>query len=188
MSEPTPALCELLPWDTEFFGCRIARVCGDTLKPEQSAQVEEWCRGSRIRCLYFLSRTDDPATIQAAEQQGFGLMDIRVTFEQSVMNSRDAIPPALPADASIRPTQPDDLPALQAMAQAGHTDTRFFSDPRFPRQRAEDLYSTWITLESQARAQKALVVASTVNKPLGYVTCHLYSDRQGGQIALFGVS
>ena len=125
MSEPTPALCELLPWDTEFFGCRIARVCGDTLKPEQSAQVEEWCRGSRIRCLYFLSRTDDPATIQAAEQQGFGLMDIRVTFEQSVMNSRDAIPPALPADASIRPTQPDDLPALQAMAQAGHTDTRF---------------------------------------------------------------
>ena len=89
MSAPAPAPCELLPWDTEFFHCRIARVCGDTLRPEQAAQIDDWSRSNRIRGLYFLSRADDPATIQTAGQHGFGLVDIRVTFERVVMPSRD---------------------------------------------------------------------------------------------------
>ncbi|MGB8370776.1 MAG: GNAT family N-acetyltransferase [Limisphaerales bacterium] len=188
MSVPNSAPCELLPWDTEFFRCRIARVCGDTLKREQAAQINEWSRSNRIRGLYFLSRADDPVTIQTAGQHGFGLVDIRVTFERVVMNSHDPARPDLPAGASIRPVQPEDLPGLQAMARTGHTETRFFSDSHFPRQRAEDLYSTWITLESQGRAQTVLVAASATNQPLGYVSCHLDSARRAGQIGLAGVS
>src|ERR1035438_1774599 len=127
MNAPSPVPCELLPWDTEFFRCRIARVCGDTLKQEQAAQIDEWSRGNRIRGLYFLSRADDPATIQTAEKHGFGLVDIRVTFECEVMNSHDSARPDPPAGASIRPVQPDDLPGLQAMARAGRKSTRLNS-------------------------------------------------------------
>ena len=188
MSVPNPAPCELLPWDTEFFRCRIARVCGDTLKEEQALQIDDWSRSHRIRGLYFLSRADDPATIQTAEKHGFGLVDIRVTFERVVMNSHDPARPDPPAGASIRPVQPDDLPGLQAMARTGHRETLFFSDSHFPRQRVEDLYSTWITLESQGRAQTVLVVASATNQPLGYVSCHLDLARREGPIGLAGVS
>ena len=180
--------CEMLSWDTEFFGCRIARVCGDTLKQEQAVQIDEWSRSNRIRCLYFLSRADDPATIQTAEKHGFGLVDIRVTFERVVMNLHDPARPEPPAGASIRPVQPDDLPGLQAMARTGHGGTRFFSDSHFPRQRVEDLYSTWITLESRGRAQTVLVAASAANQPLGYVSCHMDPARREGQIGLVGVS
>jgi dTDP-4-amino-4,6-dideoxy-D-galactose acyltransferase len=187
MNAPNSAPCELLPWDTEFFCCRIARVWGDTLREEQAVQIDEWSRSNRIRGLYFLSRADDPATIQTAERHGFGLVDIRVTFERVVMNSHDSTHPALPAGTSIRSVQPDDLPGLQAMARTGHTETRFFSDSHFPRQRAEDLYSTWITLESQGRAQTVLVAASAANQPLGYVSCHLDPARREGQIGLAGV-
>jgi len=188
MSGPNPALCELLPWDTEFFGCRIARVCGDTLKPEQAVQIDEWSRSHRIRGLYFLSRADDPATIQTAEQHGFGLVDIRVTFERVVTNSSHSARLAPSAGTSIRPVQPGDLPGLQAMARTGHPETRFFSDSHFPRQRAENLYSTWITQEAQGRAQIVLVAASTANQPLGYISCHLDPARRDGQIILVGVS
>lgn len=188
MSVPNPAPCELLPWDTEFFRCRIARVCGDTLKEEQAVQIDDWSRSNRIRGLYFLSRVDDPATIQTAEKHGFGLVDIRVTFERVVMNSHDPARPDPPPGASIRPVQPDDLPGLRAMARTGHGGTRFFSDSHFPRQRVEDLYSTWITLESQGRAQTVLVAASAANQPLGYVSCHLDPARREGQIGLVGVS
>ena len=83
--------CELLPWDTEFFRCRIARVNGDTLKPEQAAQVDDWSRQHRIQGLYFLSRADDSETIQTAEQHGFGLVDIRVTYERALMNSPEPV-------------------------------------------------------------------------------------------------
>jgi dTDP-4-amino-4,6-dideoxy-D-galactose acyltransferase len=188
MSGSNSAPCELLPWDTEFFCCRIARVCGDTLKQEQTAQIDEWSRSHRIRVLYFLSRADDPTTIQTAEQHGFGLVDIRVTFERGVMNSHDPVRPDSPAGASIRPVQPEDLPGLQAMARTVHRETRFFNDSHFSRQRVEDLYSTWITLESQGRAQTVLVAASAANQPLGYVSCHLDPVRREGQIGLVGVS
>src|SRR5208283_5034163 len=128
MSVSNSAPCELLPWDTEFFRCRIARVCGDTLKQEQAGQIDEWSRSNRVRGLYFLSRADDPATIQTAEKHGFGLVDIRVTFERVLMNSHDLARPDSPAGASIRPAQPGDLPGLQAMARAVHGETRFFKD------------------------------------------------------------
>jgi dTDP-4-amino-4,6-dideoxy-D-galactose acyltransferase len=188
MNAPNSALCELLPWDTEFFCCRIARVCGDTLKPEQAVRIDEWSRSNRIRCLYFLSRADDPATIHTAGQHGFGLVDIRVTFDLGVMDSHNSTRPALPAGASIRPVQPNDLSGLQAMARTGHGGTRFFSDSHFPRQRAEDLYSIWITLETQGRAQTVLVAASATNQPLGHVSCHLDLASREGQIGLVGVS
>src|SRR5208282_4213678 len=73
------------------------------------------------------------------------------------------------------------------MARTGHKETRFFNDAHFPRQRAGDLYSTWITLEAQGRAQIVLVAASTANQPLGYVSCHLDPVLRAGQIGLVGV-
>ena len=188
MSAPDEAPCELLPWDTEFFGCRIARVRSDTLKPEQAGQIDEWSRNNHIRGLYFLSRADDPATIQTAEKHGFGLVDIRVTFECMVMNSPGPAHSDPAAGVGIRPVQPADLPGLQAMARTGHEETRFFNDAHFPRQRAEDLYSTWITLEAKGRAQIVLVAASAANQPLGYISCHLDPVLRAGQIGLVGVS
>ena len=188
MSVPNPAPCELLPWDTEFFDCRIARVCGDTLKPEQAVQVDEWSRSHRVRGLYFLSRADAPESIQTAEKHGFGLVDIRVTYERAVMPAPVPARPDPPVGATIRPVQPDDLPGLQAMARTVYDDTRFFNDSHFPRQRAEDLYSTWITLETQGRAQVVWVAASATDQPLGYVSCHLDPARRKGKIGLVGVS
>lgn len=188
MNSISPACCELLPWDTEHFGCRIARVCGDTLNPELVSRVDDWCRSHQIRGLYFLSRADDPAIIQTAEGNGFALVDIRVTFAHLMIDSHDRHCPALPETVCIRPAQPDDLPGLQAMARTGHRDTRFFSDPHFPQARAEELYSKWITLEVQGHASAVLVAASATNQPLGYVSCHWDSSRQEGQIGLVGVS
>ena len=189
MIAPNTVLCELLPWDSEFFGCRIARVCGDTLRQEPALQIDGWCRSNRIRGLYFLARADDPGTIQTAEQHGFGLVDIRVTFEHRLtMNSQKLIRPTLHGIACLRPVQPDDLSGLQAMARTGHGETRFFSDTHFPRPRAEELYSTWVALEVQGRAQTVFVAASATNQPLGYVSCHLDTVRREGQIGLVGVS
>lgn len=181
-------LCELRPWDTEFFGCRVAQVRGDTLNEEQARQIEGWSRNHGIRCLYFLSRANDPATIQTAEKHGFGLVDIRITLEYAPVNSHPPAVPDPPAGIRVRPAQPGDLPELQLMARTAHTDTRFFKDSRFPRERAEELYSTWITKDTQGRAQLVLVAAAETGQPLGYLTCHLDSTSRQGQIGLVAVS
>src|SRR5579859_6013239 len=188
MSAPAPVPCELLPWDTGFFRCRIARIREDTLMLEPATHIVYWSRQILIHCLYFLARTDDPATIQTAEQHGFKLVDIRVTFERGMMRSPELVHPEPPTGVSIRSVQSGDLPGLQAMARAAHQGTRFFNDSHFPRQRVEDLYSTWLTLETQGRAQTVLVAASVANQPLGYISCHLDSNHRAGQIGLVGVS
>jgi dTDP-4-amino-4,6-dideoxy-D-galactose acyltransferase len=188
MSAPDPVPCALLPWDTDFFDCRIACVCGDTLGPERALQIDDWSRSHEIRCLYFLSRADDPVTIRTAEQHGFALVDIRVTFERVLERSPGPARPNLPAGVGIRPARPEDLTGLQAMARTAHTATRFFNDSHFPHQRVEDLYATWIALEVQGRAQTVLVAAAAAHPPLGYVSCHRDPVRQQGQIGLVGVS
>jgi dTDP-4-amino-4,6-dideoxy-D-galactose acyltransferase len=188
MSEPNPPPCELLSWDTDFFGCRLARVRSNTLQPEVMAAIDDWCWSNQIRGLYFLSSADDPATIRIVEQHGFGLVDIRVTLARGLTNSGLPIDSFTVFGIHIRPVRPNDLPGLQAMARTGHQDTRFFSDRHFSRQRAEDLYSTWIYLETQGRAQVVFVAAGTNDQPIGYASCHLDAPGRKGQIGLVGVA
>ena len=65
---PTP-VCELLPWDSEFFGCRIARVGGNQLNESQAAAIEEWSRTERPDGLYFLADARCAETIRTAESR-----------------------------------------------------------------------------------------------------------------------
>jgi dTDP-4-amino-4,6-dideoxy-D-galactose acyltransferase len=188
MKVASSAPCELLSWDTEFFGRRIGRVQADQLDAEQASEIDQWCRRNAIEGLYFLAGAEDLVTIQVAESHGFRLVDIRVTFERELVITVEAPPPVPVSDRRIRAFEPGDLPALRAMAREAHTDARFFSDPEFSRQKAEDLYEAWITLECQGRAQQVLVAAPEANQPIGYISCHLDSPGGAGTIGLAAVS
>jgi dTDP-4-amino-4,6-dideoxy-D-galactose acyltransferase len=198
-----PGPCTLLPWDTEFFGFSIARVNGDTLVDDQVADIQEWCRAEGVRCLYFLARSGDPATIRAVASHGFSLVDLRLTLERDASHSSSlsavgltspGIAPSLtgaggaPTSSPIRPVCPADMAALQAIAQSAHRDTRFFSDPHFPRPLATAFYSTWIKLECQGRAQRVFVATGDEDEALGYISCHLDASGAVGQIGLMAVN
>src|SRR5215471_18143601 len=135
---PRPAVCELLPWDSEFFRCRIGRVSGSRLNESQAAAIEEWSRNERLDGLYFLADARCAETIRTAENHGFRLVDIRMTLERNTVKERLFTATGTPTGVAIHPARPQDLPSLQAIARAAHTDTRFFSDPHIPRERAED--------------------------------------------------
>ena len=180
--------CELLQWDSEFFGFRIARVHGDTLTLEKAARVEDWCRRNRIQGLYFLSRSDDPATIRAAEEHGFRLMDIRLTFELALDGQPKPMCAPRTDSARIRVSRPADLPALRALAGVSHRDSRFFADPHFSPVQAEDLYSAWITLDCQGRAAIVFVAVLPNDVAVGYISCYLDPRSQEGSIGLIGVN
>jgi dTDP-4-amino-4,6-dideoxy-D-galactose acyltransferase len=188
MSVPAPAPCELLPWDTEFFGCRIARIRGEVLRPEAAREIDDWCRAARIRALYYLAPAEDSASIRTAEQHGFGLVDLRLTLGQSLAKGRVAGPAATPTDARIRPVQPGDVPGLRLIARAAHRDGRFFSDPHFAPQRAEDFYSLWIAREAEGRAQRVFVAAGEADQAMGYLSCHLDAAGGAARIGLVGVA
>ena len=121
--------CQLLSWDTAFFGIRIARVIGSSLSLESLDAIEKWCFEQKIRCLYFPARSDDAFTVALAEQAGFHLVDIRMTFNRHVADtsvSTNATSTKLKMqknDLTFRPAIPSDIPQLKAIARISHTDT-----------------------------------------------------------------
>jgi dTDP-4-amino-4,6-dideoxy-D-galactose acyltransferase len=175
--------CELLEWDSDFFGFRIARVRGNVLTGETVQQIDAWCYQNDIRCLYFLSRADEPATSQLAEENGLRLVDVRMTFEYDMTRSRFNTPD-LPT--IIRSFQPEDVDILQIIVRDSYRDTRFYFDVNFPTHMSDLMYETWFKRSCEGYAQ-AVFVSELVGLPVGYITCHIDEEQRIGKIGLIGV-
>jgi dTDP-4-amino-4,6-dideoxy-D-galactose acyltransferase len=172
--------CEVLPWDSEFFGSRVGRVHGGRLDRDRLAAIDAWCRAEAIDCLYFLADSGDPATAVLAEAAGFRLVDLRVTLE-----GRSSGLDLPEADPRIRPAREDDVPELRRIAAVSHHDSRFYADPHFDRGRCDELYATWI--EKSCREDMVLV-AEHEGRPAGYISCLLSGDVEDiGEIGLLAV-
>jgi GNAT superfamily N-acetyltransferase len=170
------APAEVLDWDTEFWGRRIGRVHGARLDSERLTDVDEWARANAVECLYFLADSDDPGTAHVAEQGSFGLMDVRVELERPA--ERGDLPDGM------REATPVDREALRAIASSSHGATRFYADPKFPDERCDEFYDTWITRSLDGWADGVLV-AEVEGRPGGYVSCHLADGT--GSIGLIAV-
>jgi len=160
-------LCKPLPWDTEFFGRRIARYCGDAFTEETAAAVLDWCRREKVDCLYVL--LTDACSVAMARRLGFIEADTRVTL------ARDN--PA-PGAARVRSAEPSDVPALRSIARHGHHDGRFYHDPHFPASICDAFYETWIERSCQGWADRVLVTPES-GPPAGYITCHVAPNGEG---------
>jgi dTDP-4-amino-4,6-dideoxy-D-galactose acyltransferase len=131
--------CEKLDWDTEFFGFPIARMLGRRLDEPTADAIDQWCEQRGIRCLYFLADPDDSETRRVASERGFRRVDERIRLVHSLA---DLAPSGSPVE--IREAQEGDVDRLTEIASVSHTDSRFFADPGFPRDRCAELYVTWV--------------------------------------------
>jgi len=171
-------LCRYLEWDSDFFGCRIASLQPTRLDAASARIALDWCATREIECLYFLSELE-PQSVAAAEAHGFRLVDVRMTLETRLASPGSAAP------AAVRVVQPNDVPALRAIARASHRDTRFYSDTRFDRSRCDALYETWIERSCHGYADEVLIV-DVDGRAAGYISCHASASGEG-QIGLVGV-
>jgi dTDP-4-amino-4,6-dideoxy-D-galactose acyltransferase len=172
--------CQFLEWDSAFFGFPIARVTASRMSHGDCRQVLDWCAAERIRCLYLLAAADDAATIRAAEDHGFHLTDMRVTLSCHTGRVAESLAPV-----AVRRARKEDLLALAAIAASSHTDSRFYFDPGFPRERCDALYVAWITNSFHGYAQMVLV-AELDHRAAGYITCHW--EGATGRIGLIAVA
>jgi len=171
---------EVLPWDSEFFGVRVARAGSARLSPEASDRLLEWCAVERVELLYFLA-DPLPETIREAERSGFGLMDVRIELSVPAAHLAKA-----PADDAVRPARPDDPQQLGGLAREAHRDSRFFADHRIPQDRAADLFVRWLERDCSVRDSGWAAVADDGAGAEGYVTGNIAGNGIG-QIGLLAV-
>jgi dTDP-4-amino-4,6-dideoxy-D-galactose acyltransferase len=172
--------CELLEWDSDFFGLRVARCHETHLSVDAVGRVTAWSRVNRVDCLYFLAQSGDCETVPAVEDAGFRLVDVRVELGRAA-----AAPEPVCAGSSIRPAREGDVPALRGLAAVNHRDSRFYADRHFARGRCDQLYATWIEKSCSGWADLVLV-AEGEGRVLGYISCHRRDEE--GQIGLLGVA
>jgi len=174
-------ICRRLDWDSEFFACNIASLNVEHLTEDAAAQALAWCECNRIDCLYFLADPSDQITVSLAENNGFHLVDVRVTLEWQLKD----IPTVNPFMGTIRLATPSDTAVLRSIASHSHRDSRFYHDIHFPRPQCDALYQTWIERSLNGYAE-AVFVGEMDGETVGYVSCHLPSPV-AGRVGLFGV-
>lgn len=182
----TIEVCQFLPWDTAFFGRRIARINGHQLDEQRLRQILAWCSARQIECLYFLAEAHDPHTVRLAEEHRFRFVDIRLTLQAQLgKQTAQAEPPA--SGMTVRLCQAADLPALRQIARSAYTDSRYYADDCFTEEQRSAFYETWITKSCEGYAD-AVLVAEEARQVLGYVSCSLTPGKPSGQIGLVGVA
>lgn len=179
-------LCQFLPWDTEFFGQRIAKINTTSLDKTHISDIMRWSESNAIDCLYFLAEADDAATVRIAEDHNFRFKDIRVTLEYDF--KRNTLPTDETANTLVvRPSQPNDIPKLEHIAEGSYIASRFYYDPCFPREKCNELYRIWIRKSCEDYADITLV-GLIDGQPAGYISCHLLDEGKRGDIGLVGVA
>lgn len=196
------APCRILPWDTDFFGFTVARVNAERLTPESAAEIDIWCREHGVRCLYFLADSSDAATVRAAEAANYDFVDVRLTLEIPDLQAHVSNRTSEPVAETIRPFMQGDVDALVAIARVSYTDSRYYFDLHFDRQKCDALYETWLLGDcidaALIPAHHTVFVMGVEGQPAGFVTCHVRSvtsqtDVDGqptfnGEIGLVGVA
>jgi ribosomal protein S18 acetylase RimI-like enzyme len=183
MAEPA-ALCEVLPWDSDFFGVSIARAIPARLDEPTREAMFQWCRSHAVECLYFLGAPNDPETLGHLGAGGFQLVGVRVTLARPAEAGRGDVL------GGVRCAIPGDIPALREIASSAHRDTRFHADRNFDAARADELYATWIEKSVLGYADRVLVVERD-NAPVAYLTLHVTQPGAaagaGGRTARIGI-
>ncbi len=172
--------CDLLEWDSAFFARRIARVRSETMTPALLDSIALQAQRDKLDCVYFLADPHHSSGIALAESNDFRLVDVRLTLDAQTPNAgHPAVAPAL------RSATPSDAKTLRAMARINHTDSRFYHDGSFSRERCDALYEEWIDKSLDGWAD-AVLIAEVDGQAMGYITCSRRS-AQAGQIGLLGV-
>ncbi len=172
---------EILPWDSAFFGCTVARA-GGRLDAARADGLVAWCRAAGVDWLYFLAVADDPATVRVAQAKGFDLVDIRLELEAEVTHTAPAHVPGF----VLRLATEADEESLVAIAAEVHSNSRFFADSRVPRDRARELYATWIRRSRRGELADAVLVAESEGRASAYITGAVEAPGHGS-IGLLGV-
>lgn len=173
-------VCRLLDWDSAFFGFPIASVVGSELTAPGAEAIERWAAEWGVRCLYFFADPNSADSVRVAEDHGYRLTDIRVTYGRPLPDPASSA--SDPESSGVRLAAAADVPALMRLARVAHRNTRFYRDGRFDPARCDDLYARWIERSCEGWADRVFV-AGPVGDPSGYLTVH----RDPGDLRLVAV-
>jgi dTDP-4-amino-4,6-dideoxy-D-galactose acyltransferase len=174
----------ILPWDSDFFGFRVARIVPERLSESELRNVLSRLDKEQVRLAYWLSDPGDPASQGAAAAcEGF-LADRKTTYAIDL----DRYPPAEhgtgdPAVTKYSEATPSQ--ALYRLALESGRYSRFRMDKNFPDTLFRKLYEHWMSASVGKTIADEVFVARDDSDIIGMVT--VKKDSGHGKIGLIAV-
>lgn len=180
-----PLTMHLSQVDEDRFGVRTARAF---IRTEESLPaLLEYCHQQQVKFLIVRCPTTALHTAQGLESVGCRLMDTLIYYKRNLL--KQAIPD-LPSAPHIRSIHPEDVAAVQQVAEQsfkgyfGH----YHADPRLDPAKCDQGYVSWAVRSSVSReVADDVLVAEAQGDILGFATLRLNSPAQGEGV-LFGVA
>lgn len=163
---------EILEWDSGVFGMPVARV--KVARDAQALKAAiDGARRTGVRLIYLLTESSDIARV--AGGMGATLVSERVTFSRSVISlEKTRLANAVPVETWSDRTATPEL--IQLARDAGRY-SRFYLDPRIPRDIFERIYDAWITNSLNGRIAEEVMVTRDSSSVTGLVTVGTKSGR-----------
>jgi len=176
------ALMRRLKWDSEIFGFGCARVeylvapgeYGEALRVKEALLqgILDQCRAEGIVNLHARFDLEDLSSLHALEGIGFRLIVVLVRYYRE---AKVAIP-RWTVSQGIRPARPGDVEEVKAIARQAFGLNRFSRDPRFPRNRVEELYARWVEDACLGRVSDQVLVAERNGRIGGFLVYGLEEE------------
>jgi ribosomal protein S18 acetylase RimI-like enzyme len=169
---------QILPWDSENFGLVVARLPEALADAALRTALHE-ARVAGVELVYWAATHRRPVSPQLLADFAGHLVDRKVTFARRL---DDAGTFTVPAGVQLTeaPRGPASVRLMELARASGHT-SRYYVDPRFPRDRCRLLYETWIERSTRREIADQVLAVTTEgdSEPAGMITLSL-RDAAGG--------
>lgn len=169
---------EIIQWDSEFFGFKIARIDNFTTQ-QDFEQLLKQLKLQHIRLVYSIANPDNQPANQIFSQYA-NLVDQKTTYYQKIEPKQYQLDPNI---EKYNKSKVD--PQLIDLAFQSGEYSRFKIDPKLPKGSFEKLYTKWIENSVKHQFDDEIYVYKTDNKIVGLLT--LKNKNNIGTISLIGV-
>tara|TARA_B100000686_G_scaffold321563_1_gene374363 strand:- start:1655 stop:2371 length:717 start_codon:yes stop_codon:yes gene_type:complete len=172
-----------LEWDTIWFKKKIGALVSDEFSKDMLISDLEEAKREQYKYIICHLKSPQPETINLLENQNFYLSDISIIWNMSVGDYLSRLRTTeLDSHAKTSEALVKDIPELQEMIKPMFPNSRFYSDPFFSHEEADNLHVVWI--KNSVLGKAADLALQIPGK--GFVTCKK-KENKVGEVILIGV-
>ena len=161
-------LVELLPWDSDFWGLKAARIRACAEAELTQGLVD--CKALGVRWASLLVPVADTNMVDSAIRAGFQMVDVRVTMSTAVDGRHEL------TSASL--VQAGELEQAQALVDGAFRTSRFHVDAHLDAARCNEFYRTWVRNSFTGELADAIVASRHEDRLDAFVTVQRHPDSK----------
>jgi len=174
---------EVLTWDTEFFGIKVARINKNCLSPKEFKIIYQELLNKDVKLIYWPSSIDCECQGEIANIYNGHLVDVKTTYSTKVNYDNINLNEYKGTTEILNINYPDEQ-LFEIAIQCGEY-SRYKIDPQIPKNKFEELYKIWMTKSLSGEMADNVIVIKKNNITSGLIT--VYCKDGIGNIGLFGV-